>query len=76
MIMEAIYLGLRTTRGIDLNGFEKMFEISFLKTFKAEIAELAKDGFLKIINNHCTLTPKGMAYHDSITAMLTSQEIS
>jgi oxygen-independent coproporphyrinogen-3 oxidase len=74
MIMEAIYLGLRTTRGIDLNGFEKMFGISFLKTFKAEIAELAKDGLLKIMNNHCVLTPKGMAYHDSITAMFTSQD--
>jgi len=76
MIMEAIYLGLRTTRGIDLNGFEKMFKIGFLQTFEDEIAELAKDGLLKIMNNHCMLTPKGMAYHDSITAMLTSQEIS
>jgi oxygen-independent coproporphyrinogen-3 oxidase len=75
MIMEAIYLGLRTTRGIDLNGFEKMFEISFLKTFKAEIAELAKDGLLKIMNNHCVLTPKGMAYLDSIAAMFTSQDV-
>jgi oxygen-independent coproporphyrinogen-3 oxidase len=74
MIMEAIYLGLRTTRGIDLNGFEKMFEIGFLQTFKAKIAELAKDHLLKVTHTHCALTPKGMAYLDSIAAMFTSQD--
>ncbi len=75
MIMEAIYLGLRTTRGIDLDGFEKMFEISFLKTFETTIAGLANDRLLELTNTHCTLTPKGMAYHDSIATMLTSQDI-
>jgi oxygen-independent coproporphyrinogen-3 oxidase len=73
MIMEAIYLGLRTTRGIDLNGFEKMFELNFLKAFETEIADLKKDGLLKIANTHCALTPNGMAYLDSIAAMLTSR---
>jgi oxygen-independent coproporphyrinogen-3 oxidase len=75
LAMEAIYLGLRTTRGINLDGFEKMFQVNFLKAFETEIADLKKDGLLKIMNNHCMLTPKGMAYHDSITAMLTSQDI-
>ena len=75
MIMEAIYLGLRTTRGIDLNRFEEMFEISFVKTFESEIADFKKKGFLKLTNTHCALTPRGMAYLDSITAMLTSQDV-
>ena len=74
MIMEAIYLGLRTTRGIELDGFEKMFEINFLKAFEAKIAELVKEGLLKLTHTHCTLTPKGLAYHDSITAMLAGQD--
>ncbi len=74
MIMEAIYLGLRTNRGIDLDKFEKMFEIGFLQTFKAKIAELAKDHLLKVTHTHCALAPKGMAYLDSIAAMLTSQD--
>ncbi|MEE4261124.1 MAG: radical SAM family heme chaperone HemW, partial [Desulfobacteraceae bacterium] len=75
MIMEAIYLGLRTNRGIDLDGFEKMFEISFLKTFEITIAALAKDRLLKVTDSHCALSAKGMAYLDSIAAMLTSQDI-
>ena len=75
MIMEAIYLGLRTTRGIDLNRFEEMFEISFVKTFESEIADFNKKGFLKLTNTHCALTPRGMAYLDSITAILTSQDV-
>ena len=75
MIMEAIYLGLRTTRGIDLNRFEEMFEISFLRALEDKIAELVKDGFIRLSNTHCALTPRGMAYLDSIAAMLTSQDV-
>ena len=76
MIMEAIYLGLRTTRGIDLIGFEKMFGIKFLKTFEGKIVDLGKDSLLNLTNTHCALTPKGMAYLDSIAAELTSQDIA
>ena len=76
MIMEAIYLGLRTTRGIDLIGFEKMFELNFIKTYEGKIVDLEKDGLLKLTNTDCALTPKGMAYLDSIVAELTSQDIS
>lgn len=76
MIMEAIYLGLRTTRGIDLAGFDKMFALNFLKTFEVKLAGLEKDGLLHLTNTHCALTPKGMAYLDSIAAMLTAQDFS
>ena len=75
MIMEAIYLGLRTTRGIDLEGFEKMFGINVSKIFGAKIADLEKDNLLKFTNTHCALTPRVMAYLDSIASMLTSQDI-
>ncbi len=76
MIMETIFLGLRTTRGIDLFGFEKMFGLNFIKTFEGKIVDLEKDGLLNLTNTHCALTPKGMAYLDSIAAMLTSLDIS
>ncbi len=75
MIMEAIYLGLRTTRGIDLDGFDKRFATSFLKTFEAKIAGLEEERLLSLSDTHCALTPRGMAYLDSIAAMLTSQDI-
>lgn len=75
MIMEAIYLGLRTTRGIDLELFAQMFGIRFEDVFKPEIYRLKKEGRLKLTDTNCALTPKGMAYHDSIAAILTSQDI-
>jgi len=76
MIMEAIFLGLRTTRGIDLIGFEKMFGLNFIKIYKGKIVDLEKDRLLNLTNTHCALTPKGMAYLDGIAAIFTGQDIS
>jgi oxygen-independent coproporphyrinogen-3 oxidase len=76
VIMEAIYLGLRTTRGIDLDKFARMFGLNFLTVFETQISELKKDHMLKITETHCALTPRGMAYLDSIAEMLTSQNFS
>jgi ribosomal protein S19E (S16A) len=53
-----------------------MTEINFIKTFEGKIIELEKDGLLKLTNTHCALTPKGMAYLDSIAVMLTRQDFS
>ena len=75
MILEAIYLGLRTTRGIGLDNFEKMFGIDFLNTFESKIADLKQEGFLLLSDTHVALSPRGLAYHDSIAAMLASQDI-
>ena len=75
MIMEGIYLGLRTTRGIDLDGFEKMLDMRFETVFKLEISNLKKEDLLKLTRTHCALTPKGLAYHDSIAALLASRDV-
>jgi len=75
MIMEAIYLGLRTTRGIELDAFGKRFGINFLNSFEAKIADFEKDDLLKLTQTHCALTRKGMAFLDSIAVMFTSQDI-
>jgi len=74
MIIEAIYLGLRTSSGIDLDKFEQMFAMKFAEIFERKISELAKGDFIIITPTHCALTPRGMAYLDSIAAMLTSQD--
>ena len=76
LIMEAIYLGLRTTRGIDLDLFKKIFGIPFEKAFETEIADLIKEGLLNVSNTHCALTARGMAYLDSIVAVFTNQDIA
>ena len=67
--MEAIYLGLRMTRGIDLAAFKKKFGINFIETFEKLIASLEKDNHLKVTKSRCAVTKKGRAFLDSITAM-------
>lgn len=74
MIIEAIYLGFRTATGIDLDHFERRFEVDFKKVYQATISELNNEGLLAISDTHCALTSKGMVLLDSITAEFTNQE--
>ena len=68
-IIEAIYLGLRRTEGIDTNFFDKKFSVKFNNKFKSVILFLQTRGLLKVDKNRCALTKKGMIFHESITAM-------
>ena len=74
-MIEAIYLGFRTTRGINLNVFESMFGLDFYKTFQETIALFEKDGLLEVTKSYCRLTPKGLVLLDGITAEFTSQDL-
>jgi oxygen-independent coproporphyrinogen-3 oxidase len=67
--IEAIYLGLRMTRGIDLAYFKKKFRVDFMETFKEVTAALTKDNYIEITKSHCALTRQGRAFLDSITSM-------
>jgi oxygen-independent coproporphyrinogen-3 oxidase len=75
LIMEAIYLGLRTRGGIDINAFDQKFGLDFLQTFKEIIVSFENEGMLQKEQNRIALSRRGMAYLDSITSMFTSQEI-
>ena len=75
MIMETIYLGFRTARGINLADFKSRLGFGFEKTFGETISDFEKGGLLKISKTHCALTVKGMALLDSITAAFTNQEL-
>lgn len=75
LMIEAIYLGLRMTRGIDLDKFTAMFNLDFRHVFQETIAGFEKDGLLTVSNRYCFLTRKGMALLDSITPAFTSQDI-
>ena len=66
LIMETIYLGLRTMRGIDLYSFNDRFGIDFSQTFGEIIAELEAEEMLKIDERRCALTRKGLLLLDSI----------
>lgn len=76
MIMEAIYLGFRTAQGIDIGDFKRRFGLDFLTTYRQAIADFEKDGLMKVTQNHCGLTPKGMVLLDGLTAEFTSQDWS
>ena len=75
MIMETIYLGFRTTKGIALGKFKQRLGFDFAKTFGETISEFEKDDLLKLSETHCALTVKGMALLDSITAAFTNQDM-
>ena len=75
-MIEAIYLGLRMTQGIDLVWFEQKFGIDFSHTFKDTLADLKEKKYMKVDTHHATLTRQGRAFIDSITSMLVVQDFS
>jgi oxygen-independent coproporphyrinogen-3 oxidase len=67
-MIEAVYLGLRTTAGIDMNAFDKRFDTQFRELFKTLVDELKTEGFINTDSHCCALTVKGMRFLDSITS--------
>lgn len=63
---EALYLGLRTKKGIDLNDFFLRYNYDLLKEEEAMLSKLIKEGLLEIQNNRLYPTLKGLALADSI----------
>jgi len=69
LMIEAIYLGLRQTKGIVIDDFDKKFGVNFKTLFEEIIADLETRGLAELFQNRCALTSKGMLYLDSIAAM-------
>ncbi|MFZ5570902.1 MAG: radical SAM family heme chaperone HemW [Thermodesulfobacteriota bacterium] len=65
-MMEAIFLGFRQARGIDLGEFEKRFGVGFGKRFGPAVESLDKTGLLVATADNCRLTTAGMLLLDSI----------
>jgi oxygen-independent coproporphyrinogen-3 oxidase len=75
-MIEMIYLGLRTTAGINLEAFEWKFGVSLLEVCQETIAGLEQEGRIFVRDRHLGLTPKGMRFLDSIAGMFIGQEMS
>ena len=75
-MIEAIYLGLRTTAGIDLVGFGAKFGVDFLQTFKEVITDLTERNYIVVKNGRCAIKRRGRAYLDSITSMFVTRDVS
>ena len=69
LMMEAIYLGLRQTKGILIDDFDKKFGVNFKTMFEEIIADLEARGLAELSQSRCSLTSKGMLYLDTIAAM-------
>jgi coproporphyrinogen III oxidase-like Fe-S oxidoreductase len=65
-VMEAVYLGLRTTEGIRTDQFNETFEQDFLEVFGSAVSEFEKMGLLVVTPDRCFLTHRGMLLLDSI----------
>jgi len=75
LIMEAIYLGLRTYNGIDVAEFNQKFGMDFFNIHQETITELENEDMIRTAQNRVRLTRQGMFFLDSITAMFTSREV-
>ncbi len=71
LMIEAVYLGLRQTKGIVVDAFDKTFGVNFKDMFTGVITDLEEKGLVKMFQNRCALTSKGMLYLDSIAGMFT-----
>ncbi len=69
-MIESVFLGLRTTDGIDSNEFEKRFGAPFAEIFQKPLARLIKEGLLTVTGGRCAPTLKGMRFHDGICGLL------
>jgi oxygen-independent coproporphyrinogen-3 oxidase len=69
-MMEAVYLGLRTAKGVDMSWFEKKFLVDFDNLFSNVLSDMITRGWVNISKNQCALTLKGMLLLDSITERL------
>ena len=71
LMIEAVYLGLRQTKGIAVDQFDKKFGVNFKAMFTGVITDLEEKELVKMSKNRCALTSKGMLYLDSIAVMFT-----
>lgn len=74
-IIEAIFLGLRQKRGIDISFFNEKFNLKFKEFFSKTILDLSKKELITISDDRCALTRKGMVLLDSICSEFVCKEI-
>jgi oxygen-independent coproporphyrinogen III oxidase len=67
-MIEAVYLGLRQTRGISIPDFKQRFSVDFRILFAPVLSDPALDRLLEPDTDFCRLTPQGMLVMDTIMA--------
>ncbi len=68
-MMEAVYLGLRLSSGIDITAFRKEFQIDVKAAFSKGTQTAREKGLIRIDENCIRLTQKGFRFADRVAAM-------
>jgi oxygen-independent coproporphyrinogen-3 oxidase len=69
LMLESVFLGLRTADGIDMWGFKRRYDVDFLDRFGGLLEVLEAQDLLSVSADRCTLTMEGMMVADTITGM-------
>jgi len=67
--LEALYLGLRTRRGIDLEEFSKRYGCDLLDEKGDLLRTMEREGLITITDNHLRPTRAGLAVADSLSTI-------
>ena len=63
---EFIFLGLRLSKGINLNEYEKRFGINIKEKYAEDLQRLEELGLIEFVENRLKLTRKGMVYSNEV----------
>jgi oxygen-independent coproporphyrinogen-3 oxidase len=69
LMLESVFLGLRTSDGIDILGFKRQYDVDFLDHFSGLLERLEAQDLLSVSADRCTLTMEGMMVADTISSM-------
>lgn len=69
LMLESVFLGLRTADGIDMLGFKRRYDVDFQDRFGAVLERLEAQDLLSISSDRCALTMEGMVVADTISGM-------
>ncbi|MFP4573745.1 MAG: radical SAM family heme chaperone HemW [Desulfobacterales bacterium] len=70
LMLEAVYLGLRRSDGINITEFENRFKTDFKNIFAPSLDRFTDSGHMLLDTTSCRLTLQGMLYLDTIAAQL------
>ena len=63
---EYIFLNLRLTKGLNLEQYERKFEIKILEKYESDLENLHSLDLIETVDNHLRLTKKGMVYSNEV----------
>ena len=65
--LEALYLGLRTKKGISLQDFKNQYHYDLFNEKKKILAKLEEEGLISMKDGHLYPTQTGLAVADSLS---------